>query len=48
MVRQAGIVLSFLDEVLRARPLIVEPRQQSDPGSHIGDEDAIAVFRRVE
>ena len=48
MRRQPSIVFGFLDEILRTRALIVEPRQQSDPVVHIGDQDAIAVFRRVE
>src|SRR5215468_3099555 len=48
MVRHSGVVFGFLDEVLGARPLIVKPREQGNPIHHIGDEDAIAVFRGVE
>src|SRR5277367_6991156 len=48
MRRQTGIVFGFLDEVLRTRALIIEPRQQGDPTVAIGDKNAIAVFRRVE
>src|SRR5258708_32194801 len=48
MRRQTRIVISFLDQILCARSLIVEPRQQTDGVRHIGDEHAIAVLRRVE
>src|SRR5690349_2870974 len=48
MVRHAGIVFGFLNEILRACPLVVEPRQHGDPVAHIGDEYAVAVLRRVE
>src|SRR6267378_3077499 len=48
MSRQTSIIFCFLNEVLRARALIVEPRQESDPTAYVRDEYAIAVFRRVE
>jgi hypothetical protein len=31
MSRESRIVFGFFDEILRARPLIVEPRQKRDP-----------------
>src|SRR6516164_3220903 len=48
MVRHAGIVFGFFNEILRTRPLVVEPREHGDPAAHIRDEYAVAVLRRVE
>src|SRR4051812_11996870 len=45
---QTRIVIGFLDQILRPRPLIVEPRQHIDGLRHIGDEHAIAVLRSFE
>src|SRR5215467_7746469 len=40
--------LASLTKILRAGALVVEPRQQSDPASHVGGEYAVAVLRRIE
>jgi hypothetical protein len=48
MVRHAGIVFGFFNEILRTPPLVVEPREHGDPAAHIRDEYAVAVLRRVE
>ena len=48
MRRQTRIVVGLLDQVLRSRPLIVEPHQPIHRFGHMGDKYAIAVFRRVE
>ena len=48
MVCHAGVVFGFLDEILRARALVVEPSQQSDAARHVGGEHAVAVLRRVK
>ena len=48
MSRESRIVFGFFDEILRGRPLIVEPRQKRDPTADIRDEYAIAVLRGVE
>src|SRR6202035_2599501 len=37
-----------LNEILAARPRVIEPRQESDPAAYVGDEYAIAVFRGFE
>jgi len=43
MRRQAAVVVGFLDEILRASTLIVEPDHIGDRLGHVGDEDAIDV-----
>jgi hypothetical protein len=48
MSREPGIIFCFLNEILGARPLVIEPRQESDPAAYVGDEYAIAVFRGFE
>src|SRR5215471_7407565 len=48
MRRQTRIVMGFLDQILGACSLMVEPRQPTDGVRHMGDEHAIAVLRRVE
>ncbi|MBM3774380.1 MAG: hypothetical protein FJW37_04375 [Acidobacteria bacterium] len=45
---QAGIIIGFLDQILRAGPLVVEPRQQIDRPFHAGDEHAIPYVARFE
>ena len=44
MRREPRLVFGFFDEILRARPLMVEPRQKRDPTADIRDEYAIAVL----
>src|ERR1700719_1143955 len=47
MSREPGIIFCFLNEILGARPLVIEPRQESNPAAYVGDEYAIAVFRSL-
>src|ERR1700694_1466730 len=48
MRRQSGIVIGFLDQVLRPSPLVVEPHQQIDGPLHVGHEHAIGILWGVE
>ncbi len=48
MRRQARIVVGFLDQILRPRPLPVEPYHHVDREAEVGNEHSIAVLRRVE
>jgi len=48
MRRQTSIIIGFLNQVLRARPLIVEPYQQIGRLFHVGDEHTIAILGRIE
>src|SRR3984893_7516043 len=48
MRRQTSIIIGFLNQILRARPLIVEPHQQIGGLLHVGDEYTIAVLGRIE
>src|SRR6516164_7934742 len=48
MRRQTSIVIGFLDQVLRPRPLAIESHHRVNRRLQIGDEHPIAVFRGVE
>src|SRR5260370_30685067 len=48
MCRQTRIIVRFLDQILRARALIVEPHQPIDGILFARDEGAITVLWRVE
>ncbi len=48
MRRQTGVVAGCLNEVLRARTLIVEPDGKIDRVIEVGDEDAVDLPRGIE
>jgi hypothetical protein len=48
VLRQTGIVIGLLDQVLRPSPLVVKPHRQINGPVHIGHEPAIDIFRGVE
>jgi hypothetical protein len=45
---QSGIVIGFLDQILRPSPLVIEPHQQIQGPVHVGHERAIDILRSVE
>src|SRR2546430_8855794 len=48
MGRQPGIVVSFLNEVLRPSPLVIEPHQQVNGILQVGHEHSVAVLGTIE
>src|SRR5260370_14950879 len=48
MRRQSGIVIGFLDQILRSSSLTIEPNQQINGPLHVGHEHAIGILRGVE
>jgi hypothetical protein len=48
MRRQASVVVGFLNEVLGAGTLVVEPDQQIQGLVHVCDENPVDVLRRIE
>src|ERR1035437_9217934 len=48
MGRQPSIVVGFLDQVLRARPLVVKPNRPTDRFAQVGHKNAIDVPGRLK
>src|SRR5258707_13969430 len=48
MRRQSGIVIGFLDQILRSSSLTIEPNQQIDGPVQVGYKHPVGILRGVE